>query len=111
MGARPKYVAGDYNANGEVDAADYVVWRKNPDGFGGDPAGYNTWRTNFGQPSGSAATVGTSEAVPEPCGLLLVVSGVGVLVLLRGKQAHIFHLHLSKVKHRGVTRDKKEVEH
>ena len=30
-------ISGDYNNNGTVDAADYVVWRKNPGGF---PAAY-----------------------------------------------------------------------
>jgi hypothetical protein len=39
---------GDYNTDGKVDPADYALWRKNPTAFGGDPAGYNTWRTNFG---------------------------------------------------------------
>ena len=38
-------VAGDYNDNGKVDGADYVVWRKtNINGA----AGYTTWRSNFG---------------------------------------------------------------
>ena len=36
---------GDFNHDGTVDAADYVVWRKTD----GTPAGYNTWRTHFGQ--------------------------------------------------------------
>ena len=40
---------GDFNNNGTVDAADYVVWRKTD----GTPADYNTWRTNFGQTVGS----------------------------------------------------------
>ncbi|MEX2546100.1 MAG: hypothetical protein WD316_13305 [Phycisphaeraceae bacterium] len=35
---------GDYNGDGVVDAADYVVWRKTD----GSAEGYNTWRTNFG---------------------------------------------------------------
>jgi hypothetical protein len=38
----------DYNGNGTVDAADYVLWRKDPASFGGDPGGYDTWRANFG---------------------------------------------------------------
>ena len=42
-------LAGDYNDNGVVDAADYVVWRKTD----GTPAGYNLWRTHFGQTGGS----------------------------------------------------------
>jgi autotransporter-associated beta strand protein len=38
---------GDYNVDGQVDAADYVLWRKTPGSFGGDP-GYGVWRSNFG---------------------------------------------------------------
>lgn len=58
---------GDFNTNGAVDAADYVVWRK----VNGTPAGYNLWRKNFGATNQPAA--GTSVAVvPEPAtGLLL----------------------------------------
>ncbi len=67
----PQPVEGDYNGNGTVDAADYVLWRKDPAAFGGDPAGYNTWRTNFGGVSGAGANL---TAVPEPAsvGLLLI---------------------------------------
>ena len=36
---------GDYNDDGAVNAADYVVWRKTD----GTPEGYNTWRANFGK--------------------------------------------------------------
>jgi hypothetical protein len=46
--AAPPGPDGDYNENGTVDAADYVVWRNDPDSHGGNPAGYNTWRANFG---------------------------------------------------------------
>jgi hypothetical protein len=59
-------IAGDYNNDGRVDAADYVLWRKNPGAFGGDPAGYNTWRTNFGRTSGSGASLDGAAGVPEP---------------------------------------------
>lgn len=64
-------LAGDYNNNGVVDAADYVLWRENPSGYGGSPAGYNTWRANFGQTAGSGAGSSldaSSTAVPEPAG-------------------------------------------
>lgn len=37
--------AGDYNGNGEVDAADYVMWRK----MEGTPAEYDTWSGRFGR--------------------------------------------------------------
>jgi hypothetical protein len=59
-------VPGDYSNNGRVDAADYVIWRKNPATFGG-LAGYNTWRTNFDRTFGSGA--GAAAAVPEPVAL------------------------------------------
>ena len=70
---------GDYNLDGKVDSADYVVWRKNPTVVGGgDPVGYNTWRQNFGNPpgAGSGSSIGESGAVPEPttCGLLLIAT-------------------------------------
>jgi autotransporter-associated beta strand protein len=74
----PVGLAGDYNGDGKVDAADYVVWRKNPSGFGGDPAGYNTWRANFGNPPGAGSGTGLvgSGAVPEPGTLVLAMAGV-----------------------------------
>ena len=61
-------ISGDYNLNGKLDAADYVVWRKNlgsPSSLRNDntpgvgPDDYTRWRSNFGSPagSGSAATV------------------------------------------------------
>lgn len=65
---------GDYNDNGTVDAADYVVWRKN----GGSQDGYNLWRANFGRTAGSGSALPSAEplsaAVPEPATLLLYVS-------------------------------------
>jgi hypothetical protein len=47
--AAPPGPDGDYNENGTVDAADYVLWRNDPASHGGSPAGYNTWRANFGE--------------------------------------------------------------
>lgn len=42
---------GDYNNDGKVDAADYVLWRKtNINGA----TGYTDWRANFGNLSGGA---------------------------------------------------------
>lgn len=64
--------AGDYNLNGKVDAADYVLWRKNPGTYGGSPNGYNTWRASFGQPPGSGANF-DSLAVPEPTAVVLMI--------------------------------------
>jgi hypothetical protein len=56
-------IPGDYNEDGKVDAADYVVWRK---GNINGQQGYNDWRTNFGRTSGSGSSIGSSAAVPEP---------------------------------------------
>jgi len=44
-------LSGDFNHDGAVNAADYVVWRKTD----GASADYNLWRTNFGK-SVSAGT-------------------------------------------------------
>jgi hypothetical protein len=64
---------GDYNDDGVVDAADYVVWRK---GLGTTYTltDYDAWRANFGQTAGSGAagySLGASAeplpaAIPEP---------------------------------------------
>lgn len=65
-------LTGDYNGDGKVDAADFVVWRDtNING----PQGYTDWRANFGNPPGSGAGLGSS-AVPEPsaCVLMLLSS-------------------------------------
>jgi hypothetical protein len=64
-------LTGDYNGNGAVDAADYVVWRNDPGAFGGNPDGYNTWRANFGE--ALAPAIGLSAAVPEPASFFLAV--------------------------------------
>jgi hypothetical protein len=78
-------VIGDYNGNGIVDAADYVLWRKNPAAFGGNPAGYNTWRTHFGQTAGSGAGATLNGAVPEPATLVLLMIVASGWCLRRGR--------------------------
>jgi hypothetical protein len=65
-------LAGDYNANGTVDAADYVAWRDNPTAHGG-PGGYDTWRTNFGRTAAAASGLGAAAATPEPATVVLLV--------------------------------------
>jgi probable HAF family extracellular repeat protein len=80
-------VAGDYNHNGVVDAADYTVWR---DSFGRSGAGLaadgdgdgtigsgdlNVWKANCGQtfhPGGA----GSSFAIPEPSAVTLLMTAV-----------------------------------
>ena len=72
---------GDYNGDGKVNAADYVLWRKNPAMYGGNPAGYNTWRANFGNPPGSGSAVDTGASVPEPSSgaIFALLAGVAML--------------------------------
>jgi probable HAF family extracellular repeat protein len=73
---------GDYNRDGAVDAADYVAWRKSPNNFGGDPDGYNTWRSNFGRTSGSGLAA-SENPVPEPGSLALLTLAVPALLRRR----------------------------
>jgi len=66
-------VQGDYNNDGTVNAADYVVWRKGTGVLANevaDPgtfsaADYTEWRARFGNPAGSGASLDGS-AIPEP---------------------------------------------
>jgi hypothetical protein len=81
-------VTGDYNGNGVVDAADYVVWR-NGDSPDDTVAGYNLWRANFGNTSGSGSGAGAVAAagVPEPSSVALLVFGaLGLLASARKRQ-------------------------
>ncbi len=71
----PPSLIGDYNGNGTVDAADYVVWR-NGLGTTYSQNDYDVWRSHFGQPSGSAAGATADAAVPEPATLVLLVTGM-----------------------------------
>lgn len=78
-------VPGDYNENGSVDAADYVVWRNNdgtnnplPNDNGlGVPIGsthYDLWRANFGGTFPASGSV--IGAVPEPASAVLILLGI-----------------------------------
>jgi T5SS/PEP-CTERM-associated repeat protein len=91
---------GDYNNNGTVDAADYIVWREsegtttslpNDNGIGGTigQAHYNLWRAHFGQTASSGATAGfsNSTAVPEPPSLMLLMLTAAGLYF-RGELLH-----------------------
>jgi hypothetical protein len=67
-------VPGDFNLDGNVDATDYVVWRKTD----GSPDDYNAWRANFGRTlfNGSGAGASARAAVPEPTTFVLLIFAV-----------------------------------
>jgi hypothetical protein len=67
---------GDFNRDGNIDAADYVVWRNDP-----SVGEYETWRANYGRPAnGSSVT-----AVPEPAAVRLAFTVVLMLVGCRAR--------------------------
>jgi hypothetical protein len=82
-------LVGDFNGNGAVDAADYVLWRNggtlaNEGGITpgmATPEDYATWRANFGRTSGSGNAIAAS--VPEPVTVALVWSAAVGLMLRR----------------------------
>ena len=71
-------LAGDYNADGSVNAADYTVWRDNVGGTSlvnetvslgvADEADYDVWKANFGATGPIAAGL---ARVPEPAAWFL----------------------------------------
>ena len=73
---------GDFNGDGRVDMADYVMWRHS----NGPAAHYNLWRAHYGEPIiGSGKSI-DSGAVPEPSsGALLVVASISALSCRRRK--------------------------
>ena len=90
----PPGVDGDYNDDGVVDAADYVVWRKlTPNASSGLPAhdatpttvgsdDYDTWVENFGD---SESGAGNNAPVPEPttCLSLLIAAAFAAIARRR----------------------------
>jgi hypothetical protein len=68
----------DFNRDGTIDTADYVVWRRNA----GTEDQYNLWRASFGTlaGSGTAAPADSSShaQVPEPASALMLLLGAVV---------------------------------
>jgi hypothetical protein len=79
-------VAGDFNGNGVVEAADYVVWRKKL-GTIYMPSDYDVWRSHFGQSAGSGSGASANAAVPEPAMLMLLMLAAAGWCLLRRRAA------------------------
>jgi hypothetical protein len=91
---QPGGQAGDYNADGTVDAADYSLWRNTlgsagnqlaADGDGDgmvDADDYAIWKNHFGQGPG-AGSGGSASAVPEPASLLLLLLAASAIAPAR----------------------------
>jgi hypothetical protein len=83
----------DFNADGTVDAADYVVWR-NGLGTAYTQADYDAWRTNFGHSAVGAAagaehrgSNGNPVPIPEPNALFLMTMAIASVARFhRGKR-------------------------
>jgi hypothetical protein len=90
----PAGPSGDYNDDGKVDAADYVVWRKNENTSNplpNDPHGgmiginqYNTWRENFGAMGGGSGL--SNAAVPEPATVALLAAAAFAFAVFRRRR-------------------------
>ncbi|BBO33598.1 PEP-CTERM sorting domain-containing protein [Lacipirellula parvula] len=70
---------GDFNVDGVVNGADFLVWQRS---FGDtyDAADLEDWKSAFGNGVAAATTV---AAVPEPGALGLLAAGAGGLEILR----------------------------
>jgi hypothetical protein len=94
---------GDYNRNGTVDAADYVLWRKTVrrSGFGlaadgdhnlfVDTADYDLWKAQFGLTTNMASAAQSSLVLtnlPEPGAGTIVLVGILAASVCR---SHGFH--------------------
>ena len=71
-------LAGDFNGDGTVNAADYTVWQDEL-GTTYTVADYEIWKGNFG----ATSATGSSTAVPEPAALLLCCGLVGAVLGIR----------------------------
>lgn len=91
-------LAGDFNHDGRVDAADYTLWRDTlgqvgldlaADGDGNfivDHRDYALWQANFGLTAASAAS-SVAAAVPEPKTSAWVLLSAAALVLRRRQRS------------------------
>jgi Glycosyl hydrolases family 16 len=89
-------LAGDYNGNGVIDAADYTTWRdamtagatsllNDPTPGSVTEADFTYWRDHFGETAGAGSGAGVAaSAVPEPNTFVMLV--LGLLISLIGNK-------------------------
>jgi alpha-galactosidase len=85
-------LAGDYNDDGTVDAADYVVWRDklgsseslpNDSTPGVTSDDFEVWKSNFGNSSAAGAGSTKGIALPEPAACTSLLLGLVLAQLYR----------------------------
>ena len=92
---------GDFNVNGTVDAADFVVWRDRvvdnalmPNGLGTSiyqgravPQDYDAWRAHFGETAFGGGSAAATQPIPEPASLM-IGSTIVALLWIRLPRTH-----------------------
>lgn len=85
---RQSGLAGDYNNDGTVDAADYTMWRNSDgqegiglpaDGSGNGSVGpedYNIWKSHYNESEPAAGSGASSSNVPEPATAMPMTLGL-----------------------------------
>lgn len=89
----PAGVPGDYNGNGIVDAADYVLWRNGGplqnevDAPGTvNAADYTAWKARFGNTSAAGSGSLAIDPVPEPATVVFAVLELLAIQFLRRRR-------------------------
>ncbi len=70
------FLPGDFDQDGDVDGDDFLRWQRND----GSATGLANWQANYGNPTSPLAT---SQAVPEPATVILLMFGVSAAFLIR----------------------------
>jgi hypothetical protein len=96
-------LSGDYNGDGVVDAADYMVWRNTlgqvgselaADGNGNgrvDAGDFDVWKANFGNDGNRGAIA--NAVVPEPATIALMTLATACCFLMQCRsQRRLWHL-------------------
>jgi hypothetical protein len=88
-------IAGDYNGDRVVNAADYTVWRNNlglsvmlpndtTPGMVND-ADYSVWKANYGRVSGAGSSFSGAAQAPEASGASLAIAAAMILAMRKGR--------------------------